>query len=109
MFAQLLLTIKPIYDKGEKNLPKYLGVFDNERIVFVEFYHVWDIINANPFNWKEKPSNVSKNNENVVARCLTPNICNEFHFAADGNELKQFIKDNFTFNGDTVKLQITKK
>jgi hypothetical protein len=108
MFAQLLLTIKPIYDKGEKNLPKYLGAFDNKKIVFVEFHHLWDILNSNPFNWKEKPSNVSKSNENIVAKYLTPDIINKFTFITDEKELKQFIKDNFTFDGDTVKLQITK-
>jgi hypothetical protein len=83
MFAQLLLTIKPIYDKGEKNLPKCLGAFDNKKIVFVEFHHLWDIINSNPFNWKEKPSSVSKSNESIVAKYLTPDIINKFDFADD--------------------------
>jgi len=35
MFAQLLLTIKKKVDSGEMP-PKYLGVFDREKIAFTE-------------------------------------------------------------------------
>ncbi|MDR3199289.1 MAG: hypothetical protein LBU34_15585, partial [Planctomycetaceae bacterium] len=116
MFAQLLLTIKPVYDKGKKNLPKYLGVFDKEKIVFVEFYHIMPIFLLNDFNWNEKPSAVSKKTENIVAKFLYPKqkkqdgsiVVYEFYFADDEDSLKKFIKTNFTFNGDTVRLQITK-
>ncbi|MDR2169023.1 MAG: hypothetical protein LBP59_02670 [Planctomycetaceae bacterium] len=126
MFAQLLLTIKPIYDSGKKNLPKYLGVFDKEKIVFVEFYHLLPIFLLSDFNWNEKPSSVSRKTENTVAKFLYPQpkspksqkqkldqkldqiVVYEFNFAHDDSGLREFIKSNFTFNGDTVKLQITK-
>ncbi|MDR1477713.1 MAG: hypothetical protein LBJ00_02095 [Planctomycetaceae bacterium] len=111
MFAQLLLTIKPIYDKGKKNLPKYIGVFDKNKIAFVEFYHILPIFLLNDFNWNEKPSNVSEKTENTVAKFLYPKnksqdnsiVIYEFYFGKDENGLKEFIKNNFTFSGDTVR------
>ncbi|MCL2743943.1 MAG: hypothetical protein FWE67_08830 [Planctomycetaceae bacterium] len=115
MFAQLLLTIKPIYDEGKKNLPKYLGVHDKTKICFVEFYHFLPLFTLNDFDWTEKPSNVSKKTENSVANFLFPKekidnspVIYEFCLASEEKELKKFIKENFTLTGDTVKLQITK-
>ncbi|MDR0328458.1 MAG: hypothetical protein LBI05_09210, partial [Planctomycetaceae bacterium] len=65
MFAQLLLTIKKKIDAGEMP-PKYLGVFDREKIAFTEYSNALRIFNLNDFNWSERPSSVSKKTVNQV-------------------------------------------
>jgi len=92
MFAQLLLTIKKKVDAGEMP-PKYLGVFDREKIAFVEYYNALDIFHLNDFNWKERPSSVSKETVNKVAKYLK-NIV-EYKFESDVTEIVGFIKTNF--------------
>ena len=69
MFAQLVLTIKKKIDEGQLP-PRYLVVFDKEKIAFIEFYHIQPIFSLNDFNWSETPSSVSKKTENTVAKYL---------------------------------------
>jgi hypothetical protein len=106
MFAQLLLTIKKKIDAGEMP-PKYLGVFDKEKIAFVEFHNALDIFKLNDFNWKERPSSVSPKTVKQVAKYLT-NIT-VFHFERDCAEIVEFIKTNFALGKPgTTKAQINK-
>ena len=106
MFAQLLLTIKKKYDSGELP-PKYLGVFDKEKIAFVEFYNAHDIFKLNDFNWNERPSSVSKATVNKVAKYLK-NIV-EYRFAENLAEIVEFIRTNFSLGKiGTTKAQINK-
>ena len=109
MFAQLLLTIKKTYDKGDLLPPKFLSVFDNQKIIFVEFHHVLSIFDVTDFNWNERPSAVSDKTIQVVKKFLDTTTLIEFKFKADEKELKEFIKTNFVIGSiDTVKIQITK-
>jgi hypothetical protein len=109
MFAQLLLTIKKTYDKGDLLPPKFLGVFDNQKIVFVEFHHVLPIFNVNDFNWSERPSTVSDKTVQVVKKFLDTTALIGFSFKENENELKEFIKNNFVIGStDAVRIQITK-
>ncbi|MDR2344532.1 MAG: hypothetical protein LBE18_00545, partial [Planctomycetaceae bacterium] len=108
MFAQLLLTIKKIIDSGEMP-PKFLGVFDKEKIVFIEYHHLLPVFNLNDFNWHEKPSTVSKKTENSVAKFLTKESLYQFNFKKDETELHEFIKTNFVVgNVPLYKSQINK-
>ena len=106
MFAQLLLTIKKKVDSGEMP-PKYLGVFDKEKIAFTEYSNALDIFHLNDFNWTERPSAVSKKTINQVEKHLK-NIT-EFRFACDFVEIKEFIRKNFVLGKiGTTKAQINK-
>ena len=106
MFAQLLLTIKKKYDAGEMP-PKYLGVFDKEKIAFTEFCNALDIFRLNDFDWTERPSAVSKKTVNQVAMYLK-NIV-EFRFASDLTEITGFIRKNFALGKiGTAKAPINK-
>ena len=106
MFAQLLLTIKKKVDSGEMP-PKYLGVFDKEKIAFTEYSNALDIFHLNDFNWTERPSSVSKVTVNKVAKHLQ-NIT-EFRFSRDFGEIKEFIRKNFALGKiGTTKAQINK-
>ena len=106
MFAQLLLTIKKKVDSGEMP-PKFLGVFDREKIAFTEYYNALDIFHLNDFNWTERPSSVSKKTVNQVARYLK-NIV-EYRFDSNLAEIVEFIKTNFALGKiGTTKAQINK-
>ena len=106
MFAQFLLTIKKKIDFGEMP-PKYLGVFDKEKITFVEFYNVLDIFNLNDFDWTERPSAASNKTVHQVAKYLK-NIV-EYRFESDVAEIVGFIRTNFSLGKiGTTKAQINK-
>jgi hypothetical protein len=106
MFTQLLLTIKKKVDAGEMP-PKYLGVFDREKIAFTEYFNALDIFNLNDFNWNERPSTVSKETVNKVEKYLDNII--EFRFERDCNEIVRFIGKNFKLGKvGTTKAQINK-
>ena len=106
MFAQLLLTIKKKVDTGEMP-PEYLGVFDREKIAFVEYYNALDIFRLNDFNWSERPSSVSKKTVNQVTKHLNNIVV--FNFEKDTRELIVFIRENFVLGKiGTTKAQINK-
>lgn len=107
MFAQLLLTIKPLLTSGEIFPPKFLGVFDKKQISFIEYHHVLEIFNLNDLNWSERPSGVSQKTVNTIAKYLTHKIT--FQFDTETAELKKFIIKNFVAeNTHTIKLKVTK-
>ena len=107
MFAQLLLTIKPLLSSGEILPPKYLGVFNRKQISFIEYHYVLDIFNLNDLNWSERPSGVSQKTVNTIAPYLTKKI--SFQFETEENELTKFISKNFIEeNKNTVRLKVNK-
>ena len=55
MFAQLLLTIKPLQNSGEILPPKFLGVFNKSQMSFIEYHNILDIFNLNDLNWNDHP------------------------------------------------------
>ena len=107
MFAQLLLTIKPLLNSGEILPPKFLGVFNKQQISFIEFHHILPIFNINDLNWEERPSSVSQKTVNIMAPYLINKI--NFQFSSESQELRTFILQNFIEEREnTVKLQINK-
>jgi hypothetical protein len=106
MFAQLILTVRKKIDAGELP-PKYLGVFDKEKIAFTEYHNALDIFHLNDFDWKERPSSVSKKTVNQMAKYLKNTVC--FDFENDTKELIEFISKNFIIGSiNTSKTQINK-
>ena len=107
MFAQLLLTIKPLMQNGEILPPKYLGVFNKKQISFIEYHYILDIFNINDLNWNERPSSVSQKTVNTMAPYLTQKIT--FQFESEEDELKKFIIKNFVEETKTtIKLKVNK-
>ncbi len=107
MFAQLLLTIKPLLTSGEIFPPKYLGVFNKEVFSFIEYYNVQEIFALNDLNWTERPSGVSQKTVNTITPFLSKKIV--FQYDTDADELKKFVAKNFVpENTRTIKLQVTK-
>lgn len=55
--VQLILTIGRNRSKTINQLlpPKYLGAFDADKILFIPYSHIVDIISMNDFNWMVTP------------------------------------------------------
>jgi hypothetical protein len=106
MFTQLLLTIKPLIDKGRMP-PQFLGVFDKEKMVFLEYHNVLELFHQNDFNWNEKPSSPSQKAKDSVEKYLENKIV--YRFDDEKDLIHQFIKDNFIIGrAGTNKARITK-
>ncbi|MDR0965720.1 MAG: hypothetical protein LBM75_04340 [Myxococcales bacterium] len=99
MLTQLVLTIGKARTFDRILPPPFLGCFDNEKIAFISFSEVQDIFHQNDFNWKVAPSDYkTKEFEQVYAQVaqISEGDIYLFDFENDEEELKQFIKDNFT-------------
>ncbi len=106
MLAQLLITIKA--DAWDKNPPKFLGGFDNEKICFVPYYNVLPIFNINDFNWRQTPSGVDNKTVETIKNIIDKNFVFTFFYDKDEQELKNFIKQNFTEGGSLLSTLIDK-
>lgn len=107
MFAQLLLTIKPLVSSGEVLPPTFLGVFNRSTISFIEYHNILEVFNINDFDWTERPSGVSHKTVNTI----TPYLKNKYTFSFDteAKEIKEFIAKNFILGKkQTAKLQVNK-
>jgi len=55
MFAQLILTAKPLLERGALP-PMLLGTYDTKDVAFVRFADVLPVFALNDINWNETPS-----------------------------------------------------
>jgi hypothetical protein len=103
MVAQLYLTIGLAKEKHKlDNIepPPFLAVFNNEKIVFIPYPAMQDILysRANLFNWKKvRPSNYKDYNHATAVEHIVPIVAAssyEFYFnATDGKLLQEFIRN----------------
>lgn len=110
--AQLILTIGKARTFDEILPPPFLGVFDYEKIVFLQYSTISDIFYMNDFNWNVTPSNHETKEFKLVLSKIEEILKNDylaFDFEKDDKELKTFIKNNFrTDNANPSKIKITK-
>lgn len=99
MLAQLILTIKA--DAYNRVPPKFIGCFDNEKIVFVEYHYVLPVYALNDFNWTQTPSAVDDKTIETVRNTIDTNKVYTFYFDIDGKELHNFVKSNFNLEAGT--------
>ena len=111
-FVQLILTIGGQHI-ADKNLPPhFLGAFDAEKIAFLPYNAVLDVLGKNDFDWTVAPSDhESKEFKELYA--LAKGVIERekllFHFAEDEAELRRFIKSNFkSGRRDVTKILINK-
>ena len=111
MYTQLILTVKPTYEKGEHLAPSWLGCFDQARISFVPFNDILPVFNETDFNWDTTPSDHTgadfrKAREKVKALIGAKLVL--FNFREDESEIKAFIHAHFVMGaGGNVKSPIT--
>ncbi|MCI5969042.1 hypothetical protein [Helicobacter sp.] len=108
-FIQLIFTIKKQNILADK--PLFLGAFDCEKIAFIYYGEVADIIERQTdFNWNVTPSNhntkefkqlYTKTKELLESKKL------QFRFKEDCKALQSFIQENFTLaNTKLHKVQV---
>lgn len=98
MLTQLLVTIKQ--DAELQTPPKFAGCFDNEKIAFIEYHNVLPVFNLNDFDWTQTPSSVSEKSVETVRHTIDGTQLITFRYDDDQRELANFIKQNFTLDGN---------
>ncbi len=111
-FVQLILTIGKARSFDHELPPSMLGAFDAEKIAFIAYNQIHEVFYANDFNWNVAPSD-HQTKEFKLLYAKVKNILDEktliFDYKNDENELKQFIKDNFTIGKSGIsKIKIDK-
>jgi len=108
MLAQLIFTIKRIHNDYFN--PKYLCVFDNEKMAFILYSAIAPIFNDLDFNWKVRSSDTTtkefkKISERIKASIERKNVLIEqeniydfkelvFYYKKNKNELREWINNN---------------
>ncbi len=98
MLTQLLVTIRQ--DAEMQTPPKFAGCFDNEKIAFVEYHNVLPVFTLNDFDWTQTPSSVDEKSVETVRHTIDGTQLITFRYDDDQRELANFIKQNFTLDGN---------
>ena len=110
-FVQLILTIGKEGSHNKYVPPAYLGAFDAEKIAFIPFETIHDVLSQNDFNWNVTPSNHNtkefKQLMDLVRGTLEENLL-LFKFDTDSKLLKKFIRTNFKPGVRRSRIRITK-
>ena len=95
---QLILTIGKSNKLKSLIPPKYLGVFDNEQIAFIQYSDIQRIFTQTDFNWNVRPSDYNTKEFKQLLELVEKKLNKKktvFKFAEESDILKKFIKDNF--------------
>ena len=111
-FVQLILTIGGEHT-ADKNLPPhFLGAFDAEKIAFLPYNAVLDVLGKNDFDWTVAPSDhESKEFKELydLAKGVVEREKLMFRYVDDETALRRFIKSNFkSGRRDITKILINK-
>lgn len=111
-FVQLILTIGGSHT-ADKNLPPhFLGAFDAEKIAFIPYDSVLEVLGKNDFDWTVAPSD-HESKEFRELYDLAKGVIDRqkllFRYADDADALRRFIKSNFkSGRRDVTKILINK-
>lgn len=110
-FIQLILTIGKEKTHEKYLPPNYLGAFDKEKIAFIEFHHIIDVLYQTDLNWNVTPSDHDTKEFKALYQklhgTLAKNIA-QFHVVKEEKALRQFIRKNFLLGKKSSRLNITK-
>lgn len=97
-FVQLILTIGRSRVTEEEHPPRFLGAFDAEKIAFLPYDSILDVLAQNDFNWNVTPSNHETKEFKQLYELAKDVIGGQpllFNYETDETELRKFIKENF--------------
>ena len=97
-FVQLILTIGRSRVTEEEHPPRFLGAFDAEKIAFLPYDSILDVLAQNDFNWNVTPSNHETKEFKQLYELAKSTIGGQpllFNYENDETELNKFIKENF--------------
>ena len=107
-FIQLILTIGKERTHEHVNAPLFLGAFDAEKIAFIPFEAISDVLYQHDFNWNVTPSDHSTKEfqqlKELVRKYLNASEKEKesifvFYFDNHQKELRRFIKQNLVGGG----------
>ena len=111
-FVQLILTIGGEHTADRNLPPHFLGAFDAEKIAFVPYSAILEVLGKNDFNWTVAPSDHESKEFKELYALVEGTIRREkmlFRFTEDEAELRRFIKSNFkSGRRDISKILINK-
>ena len=97
-FIQLILTLGKERPQDALLPPSFLGAFDAEKIAFLPYSAILDVLRQNDFNWNVAPSD-HKTKEFLQLYALLEDALHHgleiYYFERDSKELMHFIRHNF--------------
>ena len=98
-FIQLILTIGKERPHDTMLPPAFIGAFDAEKIAFLPYSTILDVLRQNDFNWNVTPSNHGTKEFIQLKKMLTDSLnqgLEIYYYERDSRELFYFIKKNFS-------------
>ena len=97
-FIQLILTLGKERPQDTLLPPSFLGAFDAEKIAFLPYSAILNVLHQNDFNWNVAPSD-HKTKEFLQLYALLEDSLHHgleiYYFERDSKELMHFIRHNF--------------
>lgn len=98
-FIQLILTLGKERPQDTILPPAFLGAFDAEKIAFLPYSTILDVLRQNDFNWNVAPSDHTTKEFKQLQELLNDALHHGleiYNYEKDAKELVYFIKKNFT-------------
>ncbi|MDY6439039.1 MAG: hypothetical protein SPK85_08010 [Prevotella sp.] len=105
-FIQLILTLGKERPQDTFLPPAFLGAFDAEKIAFLPYSVILDVLRQNDFNWNVAPSDHTTKEFLQLKELLSATLHNEleiYNYEADAKELVYFIRRNFTLRKQGIR------
>ncbi|MCR5362640.1 MAG: hypothetical protein K6E73_11625 [Bacteroidales bacterium] len=100
-FIQLILTLGKERPQDKMLPPSFLGAFDAEKIAFLPYGVILNVLRQNDFNWNVAPSNHASNEFKLLKELLSDALHHGleiYNYDTDAKDLAYFIKHNFYQN-----------
>ena len=98
-FIQLILTLGKERPQDTILPPAFLGAFDAEKMAFLPYSTILDVLRQNDFNWNVAPSDHTTKEFKQLQELLDDALHHGleiYYYEKDAKELVYFIKKNFT-------------
>ena len=98
-FIQLILTLGKGRPQDTILPPAFLGAFDAEKMAFLPYNAILDVLRQNDFNWNVAPSDHTTKEFLLLKELLTDALHHGleiYDYERDAKELVYFIRKNFT-------------
>jgi len=105
-FIQLILTIGKERPQDKILPPAFLGAFDAEKIAFLPYSSILEVLRQNDFNWNVAPSDHTTKEFLQLKELLSDTLHNGleiYNYEHDAKELVYFIRRNFTLRKQGVR------
>ena len=105
-FIQLILTLGKERPQDTILPPAFLGAFDAEKIAFLPYSSILEVLRQNDFNWNVAPSDHTTKEFLQLKELLSDTLHNGleiYNYERDAKELVYFIRRNFTLRKQGVR------